>query len=73
MQPAGLKKKLLMVPDFDPLKFPIRGHTMITTSTDEDGIYLIGGLRTSQHIDGTTSIHKLQNVSDGTGRTKTFR
>ena len=53
-----------MVPDFGQLTFPVRGHTIITTSMDEDSVYLIGGLSTQHHIMGTTEIYKLQNVCD---------
>ena len=51
-----------MVSDYESLTSPIRGHTMIITSTgkgEEKEVYLIGGLSTATHISGQYSIMKL--------------
>ena len=58
-----------MVPEYELLRFAIRGSTIIKTFLTEEGeeneeIFMIGGLGTKNHLKGQFAIRKLKKEDD---------
>ena len=58
-----------MVPEYNSLRFAIRGSTIIKTFLTEEGeeneeIFMIGGLGTKNHLNGQFAIRKLKKEGD---------